>query len=112
MVKMEIDGELVRDVDFGDGPVDAAMKTIRKMTHSKSKLMQFAINAITGGTDAQGEVTVYVEEDGISVVGQGAHTDIIVASAKAYISALNKLEYQKTKRKGEPMTPNYTDESR
>jgi len=112
MVKMEIDGELVRDVDFGDGPVDAAMKTIRKMTHSKSKLMKFAINAITGGTDAQGEVTVYVEEDGISVVGQGAHTDIIVASAKAYINALNKLEYQKTKRKGEPMTPNYTDESR
>jgi len=112
MVKMEIDGELVRDVDFGDGPVDAAMKTIRKMTHSESKLMKFAINAITGGTDAQGEVTVYVQEDGISVVGQGAHTDIIVASAKAYINALNKLEYQKTKQKGEPMKTAYTDESR
>ncbi len=112
MVKMEIDGEQVRDVDFGDGPVDAAMKTIRKMTHSKSKLMKFAINAITGGTDAQGEVTVYVQEDGISVVGQGAHTDIIVASAKAYINALNKLEYQKTKQKGKTMKPNYTDESR
>ena len=112
MVKMEIDGELVRDVDFGDGPVDAAMKTIRKITHSKSKLMKFAINAITGGTDAQGEVTVYVQEDGISVVGQGAHTDIIVASAKAYINALNKLEYQKTKQKEKTMKPNYTDESR
>jgi len=97
VVTMEIDGESVRDVDFGDGPVDAALKTIKKMTHSKSKLLRFAINAITGGTDAQGEVTVHVEEDGISALGQGAHTDIIVASAKAYINALNKLELQKTK---------------
>ncbi len=101
VVTMEIDGEPVRDVDFGDGPVDAAMKTIKKMTHSKSKLLRFAVNAITGGTDAQGEVTVHVEEDGISVMGQGAHTDIIVASAKAYINALNKLEYQKTKKREE-----------
>ncbi len=98
VVTMEIDGESVRDVDFGDGPVDAALKTIKKMTHSRSRLLRFAINAITGGTDAQGEVTVHVEEDGISVLGQGAHTDIIVASAKAYINALNKLELQKAKR--------------
>jgi 2-isopropylmalate synthase len=101
VVTMEIDGESVRDVDFGDGPVDAAMKTIKKMTRSKSKLRRFAVNAITGGTDAQGEVTVHVEEDGISVMGQGAHTDIIVASAKAYINALNKLEYQKAKKREE-----------
>ncbi len=99
VVTMEIDGEPIRDVDFGDGPVDAALKTIKKMTKSKSRLLRFAVNAITGGTDAQGEVTVHVEEEGISVMGQGAHTDIIVASAKAYINALNKLEYQKAKRK-------------
>ena len=53
------------------------------------------MNAITGGTDAQGEVMVILEEDELRVTGQGAHTDIIIAAAKAYINALNKLEYQK-----------------
>jgi 2-isopropylmalate synthase len=53
------------------------------------------VNAITGGTDAQGEVRVRIEEDGIEATGVGAHTDIIVASAKAYVDALNKLEYRK-----------------
>jgi len=61
------------------------------------KLLQFTINAITGGTEAQGEVTVRLEEKGQTVIGQGADTDVIVASAKAYINALNKIEFKKQK---------------
>jgi 2-isopropylmalate synthase len=96
-VQMEVDGKLRQEAGFGDGPVDATFKTIKKMTRTKSKLLQFAINAITGGTEAQGEVTVRLEEKGYTVIGQGADTDVIVASAKAYINALNKMEFKKQK---------------
>jgi 2-isopropylmalate synthase len=99
-VKMEVDGQLLQAADFGDGPVDATFKTIKKITRTKSKLLQFAINAITGGTEAQGEVTVRLEEKGYHVIGQGADTDVIVASAKAYINALNKMEFKKQKLEG------------
>ena len=78
-------------------PVDATFKTIKKITRTRSKLLQFAINAITGGTEAQGEVRVRLEEKGYTVIGQGADTDVIVASAKAYINALNKMEFKKQK---------------
>ncbi|KPK86236.1 MAG: 2-isopropylmalate synthase [Deltaproteobacteria bacterium SM23_61] len=94
-VQIEIGGKLIQDAAFGDGPVDAAYKTISKITKTKSHLVKFSVNAITSGTDAQGEVMVILEESGIRVTGQGAHTDIIMAAAKAYINALNKLEYQK-----------------
>ena len=94
-VQIEIGGKLLQDAAFGDGPVDAAYKTISKITRTKSHLVKFSVNAITSGTDAQGEVMVILEEGGIRVTGQGAHTDIIMAAAKAYINALNKLEYQK-----------------
>jgi 2-isopropylmalate synthase len=94
-VQIEIAGKLYQDAGFGDGPVDAAYKTIAKMTKTKSRLLKFSVNAITGGTDAQGEVMVILEEGGIQVNGQGAHTDIIMAAAKAYLNGLNKLEYQK-----------------
>ena len=63
------------------------------MTQTKSKLLMFGVNAITGGTDAQGEVSVRLEEDGRTVSGHGADTDIITASARAYLNALNKLAY-------------------
>ena len=96
-VQMEVDGKLKQEAGFGDGPVDATFKTIKKITRSKSKLLQFNINAITGGTEAQGEVTVRLEEKGYTVIGQGADTDVIVASAKAYINALNKMEFKKQK---------------
>jgi 2-isopropylmalate synthase len=96
-VKMEVDGKLLQEAGFGDGPVDATFKTIKKITRTRSKLLQFAINAITGGTEAQGEVTVRLEEKGNTVIGQGADTDVIVASAKAYINALNKMEFKKQK---------------
>ncbi|NWF92534.1 MAG: 2-isopropylmalate synthase [Syntrophaceae bacterium] len=96
-VQMEVDGKLMQEAGFGDGPVDATFKTIKKITRTKSKLLQFAINAITSGTEAQGEVTVRLEEKGYTVIGQGADTDVIVASAKAYINALNKMEFKKQK---------------
>lgn len=94
-VQIEIGGKVYQEAGFGDGPVDAAYKTISKITKTKSRLLKFSVNAITGGTDAQGEVMVILEEGGVRVTGQGAHTDIIMAAAKAYINGLNKLEYQK-----------------
>jgi 2-isopropylmalate synthase len=92
-VEMEVDGTVIKEAGFGDGPVDAAFKTIAKITGTKSKLIKFLVSAITGGTDAQGEVTVRLEENGLVATGQGAHTDIILASAKAYINALNRLAH-------------------
>ncbi len=75
----------------GSGPVDAAFKAIESVAASGTELLLYSVNAITTGTDAQGEVTVRLAKDGKVVNGQGADTDIIVASAKAYINALNKL---------------------
>ena len=75
----------------GDGPIDATFRAIEQMAHSKAKMLLYSVNAITTGTDAQGEVTVRLEREGRIVNGLGADTDILVASAKAYINALNKL---------------------
>jgi len=75
----------------GDGPIDATFRAIEQMVHSKAKMILYSVNAITTGTDAQGEVTVRLDRDGRIVNGLGADTDILVASAKAYINALNKL---------------------
>ena len=92
-VVLEIDGKTVTHSGTGDGPVDAVYRTIAAMTQTKSKLLMFGVNAITGGTDAQGEVSVRVEEEGRTVSGHGADTDIITAAARAYLNALNKLAY-------------------
>jgi 2-isopropylmalate synthase len=72
------------------------------MTKTKSMLVTYAVKAITGGTDAQGEVMVRVEEGPKTVTGHGADTDIIVASAKAYLNALNKLAYWKSRKDDAP----------
>jgi 2-isopropylmalate synthase len=98
-VEMIVEGKTVHQTGTGDGPVDAVYRTIAAITGTKSKLDAYLVKGITGGTDALGEVTVKVEEDGKKVAGHGADTDIIVASAKAYVNALNKLEYWK---KGRP----------
>jgi len=82
--------ELIAEVD-GDGPVDATFRAIERLVDSRAKLELFSVNAITSGTNAQGEVTVRLEHNGRIVNGLGADTDILVASAKAYINALNKL---------------------
>jgi len=90
-VQMEVEGEIKKVAVMGAGPVDAAFKAIKELTGSGSELKMFTVGAITGGTDAQGECTVRLSENGREVLGQGAHEDIIVASAKAYINALNKM---------------------
>jgi len=76
----------------GSGPVDAAFKAIESVTRSGADLLLYSVNSITTGTDAQGEVTVRLAKGGRIVNGLGADTDIIVASARAYINALNKLQ--------------------
>jgi 2-isopropylmalate synthase len=75
----------------GSGPVDATFRAIEKLLTSGAELQLFSVNNITSGTDAQGEVTVRLQKSGRIVNGHGADTDIVVASAKAYLSALNKL---------------------
>jgi len=97
VVDMEIDGKKVKGEETGDGPVDAAFKAIKNLTGTKSKLLKYIVSSITGGTDAQGEVTVRIQEDDSVVVGQGAHMDIIMASVFAYVNALNRLEHTKNK---------------
>lgn len=96
-VKLEVEGNIVQDVGTGDGPVDATYKIIKKLVKTTSKLEKFSVNSITQDMDAQGEVFVKVSEKGFKAIGKGADTDIIVASAKAYINALNRLEYMKNK---------------
>ncbi|NMC75263.1 MAG: 2-isopropylmalate synthase, partial [Geobacteraceae bacterium] len=90
-VQMEIEGTPVRTAELGDGPVDATLKAIKKLTKNKAKLLQYMVEGITGGTDAQGEVTVRLADGNRTVIGRGSSTDIIEASAKAYINALNRL---------------------
>ena len=75
----------------GDGPVDATFKAIESIANSGAELMLYSVNAVTQGTESQGEVTVRLQKAGRIVNGVGADTDIVVASAKAYLSALNKL---------------------
>lgn len=94
-IKMKVKGKTVQKTEKGDGPVDATYKAIASITRTKSNLLKFEVKSITGGTDALGEVMVSLEEDGRAVRGHGADTDIIVAAAKAYINALNKLTVRK-----------------
>ena len=104
VVELEIGGRSVKQNGTGDGPVDAVYRTIAAMTQTKSRLLSYSVKAITGGTDAQGEVAVRLEENGKTVTGHGADTDIIVASAQAYLSGLNKLAYWASKNRIYPET--------
>jgi 2-isopropylmalate synthase len=95
-VKLSVNGRSVKAAGYGNGPIDAAYNTIAKLTHTQSELLRFTISAITGGTDAQGEVTVRLKENGLMALGRGADPDIMTAAALAYINGLNRLEYLKT----------------
>jgi 2-isopropylmalate synthase len=97
-VKLRIDGEEVGGTGTGDGMVDACYKVISDLTGQHPHLDRYAVKAITGGTDAQGEVSCLVSAHGVTVTGQGSHTDIIQASALAYLNALNKLETRRAHR--------------
>ncbi|MFA4830342.1 MAG: 2-isopropylmalate synthase [Thermodesulfovibrionales bacterium] len=94
-IRMKVKDKMVKKISSGDGPVDATYKAIASITKTKSGLLKFEVKSITGGTDALGEVIVSLEEEGRTVRGHGADTDIIVAAAKAYINALNKLAVRK-----------------
>ncbi len=94
-VKLKIRDKEAQGAGFGVGPIDAAFNTIAKLTGSKAKLVRFSVNAISGGMDAQGEVTVRLKENGLVALGKGADPDIITASAKAFVNGLNRLEYMK-----------------
>ena len=94
-ISMKAKGKMVKKTASGDGPVDATYKAISSITKTKSSLLKFEVKSITGGTDALGEVIVSLEENGRTARGHGADTDIIVAAAKAYINALNKLAVRK-----------------
>ncbi len=99
VLEMVVDGKTVRQYSSGSGPVDAAFNAVCKAVGRKPELEEFHINAITGGTDAQGEVTVRVREDGASSVGRGVHDDVIMASTLAFINALNRLAKKEGDRK-------------
>ncbi|MDA8089766.1 MAG: 2-isopropylmalate synthase [Nitrospiraceae bacterium] len=103
MLKLNIAGITAEHTSSGDGPVDATYKAIAALTNTKSTLQKFEVKSITGGMDAIGEVFVTLEENGRAVRGQGADTDIIVAAAKAYVNALNKLAARKNQ--GEELRP-------
>jgi len=90
-ITLNVDDEEKSGSAPGSGPIDAVFKAIESIVPSSSDMLLFSVNAITGGTDAQGEVTVRLDRRGRIVTGQGADTDVIAASAKAYVHALNKV---------------------
>jgi 2-isopropylmalate synthase len=91
VLELDIDGETRMAEATGDGPVDATFKAIRSLVPHEAELKLYSVAAVTEGTDAQAKVTVRLEENGKLVDGQGADTDTLVASARAYVHALNKL---------------------
>lgn len=93
-VVMTIAGQEVTGSADGNGPVDASLKAIESNVNSGAEMVLYSVNAISGSTESQGEVTVRLQNSGRVVNGVGADPDIVVASAKAYLSALNKLESQ------------------
>jgi 2-isopropylmalate synthase len=90
-VRLKVNGESREATRTGDGPVDAVYKALSAITHSSVRLLKYEIRSVTSGTEALGEATVHLEQGGSKTVGRGASTDIIEASAKAYVDGLNKL---------------------
>ena len=96
-LELEVDGEVKSVRATGDGPVDATFNAIKALFPHEARLQLYQVSAVTQGTDAQAEVTVRLEESGKTVNGQGAETDTLVASARAYVNALNKLLVKRQK---------------
>ncbi len=92
-VKLKVGDDLKTISSFGDGPIDATYKAITTLAQSTCKLLKFAVSSITGGTEALGEVSVRLEDEGQIVTGQGVDPDIVTASARAYINGLNRLKF-------------------
>jgi len=94
---LDVDGTHHTAEATGDGPVDAIFNAIKDIVPHEARLPLYQVHAVTEGTDAQAEVSVRLEEDGKTVIGRGADTDTMVASARAYVSALNKLRVKREK---------------
>ena len=94
-VTMRVAGKECTAEGEGDGMVDACYKAIYKIAAINPALERYAVKAITGGTDALGEVSCMIRENGVTVAGQGAHSDIVMASALALVNALNRLKARK-----------------
>jgi len=92
-VMLEKDGELMRDSAVGDGPVDAALRAIDRITGMPGRLMDYTVHSVTRGKDAVGEVHMKVDFGNISFIGKGASTDVVDASARAYLNAINKMAH-------------------
>ena len=103
-IALDVEGERKEVRSEGQGPVDATFAAIREIVPHEARLQLYQVHAVTGGTDAQAEVTVRLEEDGKSVNGQGADYDTLVASARAYVNALNKLLVKREKTAPEAMS--------
>ena len=103
-LELEIDGAVRRHTATGDGPVDATFNAIKALFPHEVRLQLYQVHAVTEGTDAQAEVTVRLEESGKTVNGQGADTDTLVASARAYVNALNKLLVKREKKAPEALS--------
>jgi 2-isopropylmalate synthase len=95
-IRLKKGNELIQDSAIGDGPVDAACKAIDRITKIKGKMTNYSIHAITKGKDAMGEVLIQIEHRGTSYSGRSASTDVVEASAKAYLNAINRAIYDKT----------------
>ena len=96
-LQMEVDNKTRKTKSTGDGPVDATFNAIKELTGYNARLQLYQVHAVTEGTDAQAEVTVRLNEGGKTVNGKGADTDTLVASARAYINALNKMLVKREK---------------
>ena len=97
-VKLKKEGQVFQDSGVGDGPVDAVLAAIDAITGLKGRLQDYALRAATSGKDAIGEVSMKVDFDGTLVSGKGSSTDVIEASARAYLSALNRLAHAAVQR--------------
>ena len=96
-MKLDVNGQIKTASETGDGPVDAIFKCIKSLYPHDVKLLLYQVHAVTEGTDAQATVSVRIEENGKTTVGQAADTDTLVASANAYLSALNKMILKRDK---------------
>jgi 2-isopropylmalate synthase len=103
-LELDIDGKIQNVQARGKGPVDAVFNAISKLVPHEATLQLYQVHAVTGGTDAQAEVTVRLDENGKTVNGQGADADTLVASCRAYVHALNKLLVKREKHAPPAMT--------
>lgn len=104
VLEMKVDGVVKATKAAGNGPVDAVFNAVKDIYPHDATLMLYQVHAVTAGTDAQAEVTVRLAEDGRTAIGQGADADTLVASARAYIAALNKLNVRREKSAPAAMT--------